>query len=82
MGFVSRTPIAAEITMSIAGLMQPMFLRWLHRSNGPMNKNPVPKGIFSLLIALPAFAYMRKTVARVSSGHGHRFNSNILRPVS
>jgi len=46
-GFKPKIPHRGEITMSITALMQPMFLSWLHRSNGAMSEwNPVSKGIF------------------------------------
>jgi hypothetical protein len=37
-GFKPKTPQRGEIVMSITALMQPMFLPWLHRSNGAMDK--------------------------------------------
>jgi len=46
-GFKPKNPHHGEITMSITALMQPVFLSWLHRSNGAMTEwNPVSKGIF------------------------------------
>jgi hypothetical protein len=46
-GFKPKKPHRDEITMSITALMQPVFLLWLHRSNGAMTEwNPVSKGIF------------------------------------
>jgi hypothetical protein len=70
-GFKPKKPHRGEITMSITGLMQPMFLPWLHRNNGAnLRVNPVPKGIFDCNDRPCVHAKNRRTVIVPLVGNG------------
>jgi hypothetical protein len=82
-GFKPKTAHRGEITMSITVLMQPMFLSWLHRSNGVVKQGTLFRKGFSALRTATA----RPCCACEKPSHGHRDLggrrrvSNILRVV-
>jgi hypothetical protein len=78
-GFKPQTPQRGEISMSITALMQPMFLPWLHRSNGVVNKKLCSERDFR---RCSPHRLSSHACEKQSHGHrdlgGRRVSSNIL----
>jgi hypothetical protein len=80
-GFKPQTPQRGEISMSITALMQPMFLPWLHRSNGPGEQETMFRKGFSTPLNGRPRMHAKNSRTGIGTLGGQQVNSNILRLV-